>query len=73
MTGRLLTAFEVAEQLGYSPETVRRWTRSGELPGYRIGGRLRYPEDEVEQWVQERATTERGVSRTPQAAALAVT
>lgn len=35
MNDLLLTARAVAEQLGVAPETVLRWTRRGELPGYR--------------------------------------
>ncbi len=36
-TGRLLTE-EVAEPLGVSRETVRRWLRPGRLGGKRLGG-----------------------------------
>ena len=36
MSGRLLTAREVAELLGVSPETVLRWTRRGDLPARRL-------------------------------------
>ena len=40
---RLLTAREVAEQLGVSTETVLRWTRRGELPAIRLpGGAIRF-------------------------------
>jgi excisionase family DNA binding protein len=59
---RLLTAREVAEMLDVSPETVLRWTRAGELCGYRLPGtargRLRYRLDEVEAWLERRATTD---------------
>ena len=36
MTARLLTAREVAEQLGVSAETVLRWTRAGKLPAIEL-------------------------------------
>jgi excisionase family DNA binding protein len=53
----LLTARAVAEQLGVAPETVLRWTRRGELPGYRLpGGALRYPASDVDAWLAARAT-----------------
>jgi len=61
MADRLLTARDVAERLDVSAETVLRWTRRGELPAIRLpGGAIRYREDELEGWLEERATTERG-------------
>jgi excisionase family DNA binding protein len=33
----LLTTREVAERFAVSPETVLRWWRRGELPGFRLG------------------------------------
>lgn len=39
----LLTARQVADRLGVSTETVLRWTRRGDLPGFRLpGGALRF-------------------------------
>ena len=56
MTGRLLTAREVAGLLGVSSETVLRWTRRGDLPAIRLpGGAIRYREDELEAWLSKRA------------------
>jgi excisionase family DNA binding protein len=61
MTGRLLTAREVAEQLGVTPATVLRWTRLGHLPAIRLpGGAVRYDGDEVGAWLRARATPGRG-------------
>jgi excisionase family DNA binding protein len=59
MRGPLLTARQVAEELGVTPRTVLRWTRAGALPGYRIGGRaLRFRADEIADWIVERRTRE---------------
>ena len=70
MTSPLLTAREVAERLGVSPETVLRWIRRGELPAIKLpGGAVRVREDELERWLEERATPSRGVSTTPVSAA----
>jgi excisionase family DNA binding protein len=68
---QLLTAREVAGMLGVSTETALRWVRRGELPAIRLpGGAIRFREDEVEGWLQERATTSRGKCHpTPLAAA----
>jgi excisionase family DNA binding protein len=58
---RLLTARAVADVLDVSPETVLRWIRRGELPAIRLpGGAIRLRRDEVERWLQERATASRG-------------
>ena len=52
MTGRLLTARQVADQLGVSAETVLRWTRRGELPAIRLpSGAIRYREIDVDDWL----------------------
>jgi excisionase family DNA binding protein len=69
MTG-LLTAREVADLLGVSTETVLRWTRRGELPAIRLpGGAIRFRAGEIEAWLAERATPQRGVlTATPGAA-----
>ena len=61
VTSRLLTARDVADLLGVSAETVLRWTRRGELPAIRLpGGAIRYREDKVDGWLEERATPRRG-------------
>jgi len=58
MTPRLLTARQVAGQLGFSPETVLRWTRCGELPAIKLpGGAIRYREDVLDEWLSSRSAT----------------
>ena len=53
MTGRLLTAREVAAMLSMSPETVLRMVRRGELPAFRLPtGALRFREAELERWLE---------------------
>jgi excisionase family DNA binding protein len=49
----LLTRIEVANLFGVSLPTVREYTLSGKLKGYRIGRRVRYKRAEVEQSLQE--------------------
>ena len=49
MNDRLLTTRQVAEYLGFSPETVLRRYRAGELVGVRLGSNvLRFREREVD-------------------------
>ena len=62
----LLTAREVAEQLGLSAETVLRWVRQAKLPAIRLpGGAIRFRADEIDQWLAERATPGRGSANHP--------
>jgi excisionase family DNA binding protein len=57
VTGRLVTARELAEHLGVSAETVLRWTRRGELPAIKLpSGAIRYREADVEERLAEWAT-----------------
>jgi excisionase family DNA binding protein len=48
----LLTARQVAELLGFAPATVVDWYEAGKLPGFKIGGRLRFRPSEVEAWLE---------------------
>jgi len=43
-----LTRREVTEYLGISLPTLNEWTKSGKLIGYRIGTRVRYKRNEVD-------------------------
>ena len=57
----LMTARAVAEQLGVCTETVLRWTRAGNLPAFRLpGGALRYREDDLLRWLEDRQVKEDG-------------
>jgi excisionase family DNA binding protein len=48
----LLTADEVAQVVRQSPETVRRWARSGELKSVRLpGGRVRFRSADVDELI----------------------
>jgi len=66
MSGRLLTARQVADMIGVSAETVLRWTRRGDLPAIRLpGGAIRYREAELDSWIEGRATSARGSVSSP--------
>jgi excisionase family DNA binding protein len=54
VTEPLLTARQLADLLGFAPATIQDWFEAGTLPGFRIGGRLRFRLTEVEQWLEER-------------------
>ena len=51
---RLLTARELADVLGFSPSTIVDWAERGEVPAFKLGGRLRFRLSEVWAWLEER-------------------
>jgi excisionase family DNA binding protein len=53
VTERLLTARELADLLGFAPGTIVDWFEAGKIPGFRIGGRLRFRLSEVNDWLEE--------------------
>ena len=55
MPGRLLTARQVADQLGLSTETVLAWVRAGKLPAFRLGRAIRFRETDLDAWLSSRA------------------
>ncbi|MGH2844060.1 MAG: helix-turn-helix domain-containing protein [Solirubrobacteraceae bacterium] len=59
---RLLTARAVADRLDVCTETILRWIRDGRLPAIRLpGGAIRIPEQQLHDWLEQRATPRRGV------------
>ena len=79
MTGRLLTAREVADRLGVSAETVLRWARRHEMPSVHLSNRaIRFPEGDIDAWIASRTTPTRGsvtqlAERRPAASLVGVT
>lgn len=68
MTGRLLTADEVAELLAVPVSWVRESSRSGAMPCVRLGRYVRFEREAVEAWLAEcrqpgRAIALRGAGR----------
>jgi PTS system nitrogen regulatory IIA component len=51
---RLLTASELGELLGFASGTIVDWAERGEVPAFKVGGRLRFRESEVLAWLEER-------------------
>jgi excisionase family DNA binding protein len=65
VSGHLLTAREVAEQLGVSTGALLRWTRAGRVPALKLpSGAVRYRPEQVEAWLAgcEMGATAQGVS-----------
>jgi excisionase family DNA binding protein len=51
---RFMTVAEVAGLLAMSRSTVATWARRGAIPAFSIGGRLRFRETEMLDWLEER-------------------
>ena len=53
---RLLTAREVAADLGVEFRTVLKWAKAGELPAFRLpSGALRFRESDLDAWLEARS------------------
>jgi excisionase family DNA binding protein len=67
MSERLLTSRELADLLAFAPGTIVDWFEAGKLPGFRIGGRLRFRLSEVEAWLEEhRGSVQAAPRQTPE-------
>jgi excisionase family DNA binding protein len=45
---------EAAARLEVAEITIRRWVKDGILPYYRIGGRIKFEEQDIENYKQSR-------------------
>jgi excisionase family DNA binding protein len=52
VTERLVTARELADLLGFSASTVVDWAEAGKVPAFKVGGRLRFRQSEVFDWLE---------------------
>lgn len=51
MQRRYLNVSEVAEYLGLSQSSIRKWIRTGQIPFRRMNGAIRFDLEEIHQWV----------------------
>jgi excisionase family DNA binding protein len=61
---RWLTVAQIAELLGVHEQTVRRWLRSGALPGRNLGGKAGYRvrAQDLDQFMQEQGPVGKAVA-----------
>jgi PTS system nitrogen regulatory IIA component len=52
VSDRLLTSAELAELLGFAAGTIVDWAERGTIPAFKLGGRLRFRESEVLDWLE---------------------
>jgi PTS system nitrogen regulatory IIA component len=62
MDDDILTIEEVARYLRVSERTVYDWAQKGEIPSGKIGTVWRFKKSEIERWVNERLSSNRGQS-----------
>ncbi len=49
----LLTTTAAADVFGVTAQTIKNWVRSGQLPGYRVGGRIMLPREAVIEYARQ--------------------
>lgn len=52
-----LSAVEISEKTGLSISMIRKLTRSSEIPHIRVGRRILYPANEIENWLKQNTIT----------------
>jgi excisionase family DNA binding protein len=60
MNERLLNTRELADLLGFSPGWVQDRYEADDLPGFKLGGRLRFRASEVEAWLESKRASAGG-------------
>ncbi len=52
----LLTPQQAADYLRVKISTIRKWTHFGYIPKIKLGGAVRFDLDELDAWMEKRAT-----------------
>ena len=52
------TLEEVADHLGVSKDTVRKWIRKEVIPHYRVGKKYRFKLSEIDKWIESGESAE---------------
>ena len=64
MSERLLLVHDVSDLTGWSPFTIYRKARMGEIPGrVKLGTSLRFREFEIQAWIEEKARSTQAVNK----------
>jgi excisionase family DNA binding protein len=59
----LLTSQQAADYLRVKVSTIRKWSHFGFIPKIKLGGAVRFDLDELDAWVEKRATKGRAIMR----------
>ena len=49
----IMTRFEVAEMIGFKPDTVRKWGNVGRIPSHKVGGKVVFLKSEILKWIKK--------------------
>jgi len=60
MTDQILTLKEVAAYLKLAEKTAYKLAAAGKLPGFKVGGSWRFQKKDVQQWIEEQKTMNKG-------------
>jgi excisionase family DNA binding protein len=52
--GHFMTAIQLAEYLQVSKGTIHNWIYQRKVPCFKIGRRVRFKRDDIEQWAEEK-------------------
>ena len=58
MADQILAFKEVAIYLKLAEKTAYKLAAEGKLPGFKVGGSWRFRETDLEQWIEEKMSTE---------------
>ena len=54
---KLLTVDEVAELFKTSKSTIYRWVHKREIPFVKLGGKLRFVEDDIQEFIKQHSVS----------------
>jgi len=57
MNKRFYTVSEIAEYLGLSVSTVRKWIRTGQIPYCRMNSAIRFDIKKIDEWTENNNRT----------------
>ena len=60
MIDEILTLKEVAEYLKLAEKTAYRLAAEGKLPGFKVGGSWRFKREDVQNWIEDQKTSNKG-------------
>jgi excisionase family DNA binding protein len=66
MTNRIVRVRDLARYLHCHQSTIYRLVKSGQIPGFRLGGGWRFKIDEIDRWCQ-RTAVKGGTARSARA------
>ncbi len=51
----MLNTKQVAEKLGVSESTIKRWTRDRKIPYANVNGIIRFDEQKIDMWLERKS------------------